>query len=141
MISSARRNLKSQIKRSVGLETFAGSKTTGSLAAESICNVKSPISNHAKRGATSAFRFVDELPAEGLGMLWSQRHSGDVPVEVNRQQRALSLLAPGAQPGRTQCHQPGLQAVDVRLPRGVGKHNLSSSKVPGAGFTSGRRMP
>ena len=41
--------------------------------------------------AASAFRFVDELSAEGLAALWDQLHSDDLPVEVNRQQRELVL--------------------------------------------------
>jgi hypothetical protein len=45
------------------------------------------------RLAASAFRFVDELPAEELATLWRRLHSGDLPVEVNRQQRELVLMA------------------------------------------------
>ncbi len=41
--------------------------------------------------ASSAFRFVDELPAEDLAMLWSRLHSDDLPVDVNRQQREMVL--------------------------------------------------
>ena len=73
------------------LDMFAGSNATGSAAAGFICNVKSAISNQAKRGA-SAFRFVDELPAEELATLWSRMHSDDLPVEVNRRQREIVLM-------------------------------------------------
>jgi hypothetical protein len=55
---------RGRIKQSVVLDIFAGSNTTGSAAAELICNMKSAISNQAQRGAASTFRFVDELPAE-----------------------------------------------------------------------------
>ena len=41
--------------------------------------------------AASAFRFVAELPTEGLAGLWGRLHSDDLPVKVNRQQRELVL--------------------------------------------------
>ena len=63
----------------------------GNPAAESIYNVKSAISDQAKRGA-SALRFVDELPPEELATLWSRLHSNDLPVEVNSRQRDLVLM-------------------------------------------------
>ncbi len=91
MISSAIRNLKFEIKRSVALDIFAGSNTTGSAAAHSICHLKSAISNQAKRGV-SAFRFVDELPSEGLARLWNRLHSDNLLMEVTRPQRELVLM-------------------------------------------------
>jgi hypothetical protein len=42
--------------------------------------------------AASAFRFVDELPAEELATLWSRLHADKLPVEVNRQQKELALM-------------------------------------------------
>ena len=68
MTKSAISDLKFEIKQSAALDIFAGSNTTASAAAESVCNLKSAISNQAERGA-SAFRFVDELPAEQLATL------------------------------------------------------------------------
>ena len=77
----------------MALDTFAGSNPTASAVTGSICNLESAISNQAQRGqarrGASAFRFVDELPAEALTMLGSQLHSQDLPVAVNRQQREL----------------------------------------------------
>ena len=40
--------------------------------------------------AASAFRFVDKLPAEELAALWSQLHSHELPVTVNRLPEALA---------------------------------------------------
>jgi hypothetical protein len=41
--------------------------------------------------AASAFRFIDELPAEELATLWTQLHSDELPVAVNRQKREMML--------------------------------------------------
>jgi hypothetical protein len=46
--------------------------------------------------AASGLRFVDELLAQELATLWSQLHSDDLPVEVNRQQRELVLMEKSA---------------------------------------------
>jgi hypothetical protein len=72
------------------LDIFAGSNTTGS-AAERLG--RRWIAFEKDRGylAASAFRFIDELPADKLATLWSRLQSGDLPVEVNRQQRELVL--------------------------------------------------
>ena len=53
------------------------------------------VSSHSRKSAigichstlpASAFRFVDEPPAEELATLWSRLHSDDLPVETNRRQ-------------------------------------------------------
>lgn len=88
--SSALGSLKSAIQRSMALDIFAGSDIIDSTAAGFICNLISAISNQAQRGA-SAFRFVDELPAEELATLRSQLHSDELPVAVNRQQSKMML--------------------------------------------------
>jgi len=91
MISSAIWNLESEIKRSVRLDIFAGSNTTGS-AAEKLDRRWMAFEKDRTYLAASAFRFVDELPAEELAMLWSRLHSRDLPVEVSRLQRELVLM-------------------------------------------------
>jgi site-specific DNA-methyltransferase (cytosine-N4-specific) len=73
------------------LDIFAGSNTTGS-AAEKLDRRWMAFEKDRTYLAASAFRFVDELPAEGLAALWSRLHSENLPVEVNRQQRELVLM-------------------------------------------------
>jgi len=115
MISSAVPNLKSGIKRSVAphparfpeklptffiefltdpgdtvLDIFAGSNTTGS-AAEKLDRRWLAFEKDRTYLAASAFRFVDELPAQEIAALWSRVRSDDLPVEVKRQQRELVL--------------------------------------------------
>ena len=72
------------------LDIFAGSNTTGS-AAEKLGRRWLAFEKDRTYLAASAFRFVDESPAEDLVALWSRLHSDDLPVEVNRQQRELVL--------------------------------------------------
>src|ERR1035441_1067845 len=72
------------------LDIFAGSNTTGS-AAEKLDRHWLAFEKDRTYLAASAFRFVDELPAEGLAALWDQLLSDDLPVEVNRQQREMVL--------------------------------------------------
>ena len=72
------------------LDIFAGSNTTGS-AAEKLDRRWLAFEKDHTYLATSAFRFVDELPAEDLATLWSRLHSDDLPVEVRRLQRQLAL--------------------------------------------------
>ena len=72
------------------LDIFAGSNTTGS-AAEKLDRRWMAFEKDHTYLAASAFRFVDELPAEDLATLWSRLHSEDLPVEVKRQQRDLVL--------------------------------------------------
>ncbi len=85
------RNLESEIKRSVALEISAGSDTTGSTAKKLDRRWMAFEKDHTYLAA-SAFRFVDELPADELAALWSRLHSDDLPVEVNRRQRELVLM-------------------------------------------------
>jgi site-specific DNA-methyltransferase (cytosine-N4-specific) len=73
------------------LDIFAGSNTSGS-AAEKLDRHWLAFEKDRSYLAASAFRFVDELSAEGLGALWDQLHSDDLPVEVNRQQREMVLM-------------------------------------------------
>jgi site-specific DNA-methyltransferase (cytosine-N4-specific) len=73
------------------LDIFAGSNTTGS-AAEKLDRHWLALEKDRSYLAASAFRFVDELPADGLAALWDQLLSDDLPVEVNRQQRELVLM-------------------------------------------------
>ena len=72
------------------LDIFAGSNTTGS-AAEKLDRRWMAFEKDRTYLATSAFRFVDELPAEELAALWNRLHSDDLPVEVSRQQREMVL--------------------------------------------------
>jgi len=72
------------------LDIFAGSNTTGS-AAEKLDRHWLAFERDRGYLAASAFRFVDELSAEGLAALWGQLHSANLPLEVNRQQRELVL--------------------------------------------------
>ena len=73
------------------LDIFAGSNTTGS-AAEKLDRRWLAFEKDRTYLAASAFRFVDELPAEELATLWSRLHSDALPVIVNRQQKELVLL-------------------------------------------------
>ena len=81
----------SQAARDTVLDSFAGSNTTGS-AAERLGRRWLAFEKDRTYPTASAFRFVDELPAEDLATLWSRLHSDDLPVEVNRQQRELVLM-------------------------------------------------
>ena len=72
------------------LDIFAGSNTTGS-AAEKLDRRWLAFEKDRTYLAASAFRFVDELPAGDLATLWSRLHSDELPVEVNRQQREITL--------------------------------------------------
>ncbi len=72
------------------MDIFAGSNTTGG-AAEKIGRHWLAFERDRAYLAASAFRFVDELPAEALATLWNRLQSEDLPVEVNRQQRELVL--------------------------------------------------
>ena len=74
-----------------GLDIFAGSNTTG-RAAEKLTRHWAAFEKNRTYLAASAFRFVDELPAEELATLWSQLHSYALPVKVNRQQKELVLM-------------------------------------------------
>ena len=76
-----------------GLDIFADSNTTGS-AAEKLTRHWAAFEKNRTYLAASAFRFVDELPAEELATLWSRRHSDALPVTVNRQQTALARSVP-----------------------------------------------
>lgn len=73
------------------LDISGGSNTTGS-AAEKLDRRWMAFEKDRTYLAASAFRFVDELPADELATLWSRLRSGDLPVEVNRQQRDLVLM-------------------------------------------------
>ena len=73
------------------LDIFAGSNTTG-RAAEKLGRNWTAFEKDRTYLAASAFRFVDELPAEELATLWSRLHSDVLPVPVNRQQNALVLM-------------------------------------------------
>jgi site-specific DNA-methyltransferase (cytosine-N4-specific) len=77
------------------LDIFAGSNTTGS-AAEKLDRRWIAFEKERTYLAASAFRFVDELPAEELATLWSRLRSGDSPVEMNRRQRELVLTEESA---------------------------------------------
>ena len=91
------------------LDIFAGSNTTGS-AAEKLDRHWLAFEKDRSYLAASAFRFVDELPAEGLAALWDRLHSDDLPVEVNRQQRELVLReAPVPFTGKTPRQKRGRQ--------------------------------
>jgi hypothetical protein len=79
------------------LDIFAGSNTTGS-AAEKLDRRWLAFEKDRTYLTASAFRFVDELPAEELATLWSRLHSCDLPVEANRQQRKLVLVGRRAAP-------------------------------------------
>jgi hypothetical protein len=82
------------------LDIFAGSNTTGS-AAEKLDRRWLAFEKDRPYLAASAFRFVDELPAEELATLWSQLHSDALPVTVNRRQKELVLMEkPAAYPAR-----------------------------------------
>jgi site-specific DNA-methyltransferase (cytosine-N4-specific) len=76
------------------LDIFAGSNTTGS-AAEKRGRHWLAFEKNRAYAAASAFRFVDELPADELAALWHRLLSGDLPVAVNRQQRELVLMDQG----------------------------------------------
>jgi DNA modification methylase len=81
------------------LDIFAGSNTTGSAAGK-LGRHWMAFEKDRTYLAASAFRFVDELPAQELAALWSRLHSTDLPVEVNRQQRELVLKEEPAKLGR-----------------------------------------
>jgi DNA methylase len=82
------------------LDIFAGSNTTG-RAAEKLARNWTAFEKDRTYLAASAFRFVDELPAEELATLWSQLHSDALPVTVSRQQKELVLMEkPAAYAGR-----------------------------------------
>jgi hypothetical protein len=72
------------------LDIFAGSNTTGS-AAEKLGRRWLAFEKDRAYLAASAFRFVDEMPAEDLAVLWTRLHSNELPVAVNSQQRDLVL--------------------------------------------------
>jgi site-specific DNA-methyltransferase (cytosine-N4-specific) len=92
---SAIGNLKSEIKRSVARDIFAGSNTTVS-AAEKLDRHWLAFEKDRTYLAASAFRFVDELPAEELATLWSRLRWDDLPVDVKRQQREMVLIEKAA---------------------------------------------
>ena len=73
------------------LDIFPGANTTGS-AAEKLDRRWLAFEKDRIYLATSAFRFVDELPAEELATLWSRLHSDALPVTVNREQKELVLM-------------------------------------------------
>jgi hypothetical protein len=75
----------------VALDIFASSNTTGS-AAEKLDRRWLVFEKDRTCLTASAFRFVDELPTEELATLWSQLHSDELPLEVNRHQRELLLM-------------------------------------------------
>jgi len=73
------------------LDIFAGSNTTGS-AAEKLGRRWLAVEREHGYLATSAFRFVDELSATGLAALWDGLHSGELPLELKRQQCEMVLM-------------------------------------------------
>jgi len=73
------------------LDIFAGSNTTG-RAAEKLGRNWTAFEKDLTYLAASAFRFVGQLPAERLAILWSQLHPDALPVTVNRQQKELVLV-------------------------------------------------
>ena len=73
------------------LDIFAGSNTTG-RAAEKLDRNWTAFEKDRTCLADSAFRFVDEVPAEELATLWNQLHSDALPVTANRQQKELVLM-------------------------------------------------
>ncbi|HVM48004.1 MAG TPA: DNA methyltransferase [Candidatus Acidoferrum sp.] len=82
------------------LDIFAGSNTTD-RAAEKLTRNWAAFEKDRTYLAASALRFVDELPAEELAAVWSQLHSDELPVAVNRQQKELVLMEkPVAYPAR-----------------------------------------
>ena len=72
------------------LDIFAGSNTTGS-AAEKLDRRWLAFEKDRTYLAASAFRFLDESPAEELAALWDRLYSDNMPVDVNRRQRDLVL--------------------------------------------------
>jgi hypothetical protein len=72
-------------------EIFAGANITGS-AAEKLDRRWLAFEKDRPYLAASAFRFVDELPAEELATLWSQVHSDALPVAVDKRQKDLVLM-------------------------------------------------
>ncbi len=81
---------------SMRLLTDAGSNTTGS-AAEKLDRRWLAFENDRTYLASSAFRFLDELPSERLATHWSRLHSDDLPLEVSRHQRELVLMEMAAE--------------------------------------------
>jgi site-specific DNA-methyltransferase (cytosine-N4-specific) len=73
------------------LDIFAGSNTTGS-AAEKLARRWIAFEKDRTYLNASAFRFVEELPAEELNTFWSQLHSENLPVEIARRQQKLVLM-------------------------------------------------
>ena len=73
------------------LDIFAGSNTTGS-GAEKLDRRWLAFEKDRTYLAASAFRFVDEPPAEELPAFWRQLNSDALPVTVNRQQKELVLM-------------------------------------------------
>jgi len=74
-----------------GLDIFAGSNTT-SRAADKLTRNWAAFEKNRTCLAASAFRSVDELPAEELATLWSQLRSDALPATVKRQQKELVLM-------------------------------------------------
>ncbi len=101
------------------LDIFAGSNTTGS-AAEKLDGRWLAFEKDRTYLAASAFRFVDELPAEELARLWRRLHSDELPAEVNPQQVELvhreKFTAYGAKPTRRRKPQPQISQLRRKLP-------------------------
>jgi site-specific DNA-methyltransferase (cytosine-N4-specific) len=95
------------------LDIFAGSNTTGE-AAEKLNRRWIAFEKDRTYLAASAFRFVDELPAEELATLWSQLQSGDFPVELKRRQQELLLME--AAPPYASKSKRGQVDMGVRRP-------------------------
>lgn len=72
------------------LDIFAGSNTTGS-AAEKLGRRWLAFEKDLAYLAASAFRLIDELPAEELAVLWSRLLGDDLPVRITRHQPELVL--------------------------------------------------
>ncbi len=73
------------------LDIFAGSNTTGS-AAEELGRRWIAFEKDLTYLAASTFRFVDELAARELEVLWRRLRSGRETVELTRKQQELVLM-------------------------------------------------
>lgn len=73
------------------LDIFAGSNTTGS-AAEKLSRKWMALEKDPTYLAASAFRFIDEMPAIELGVLWDRLRSGSPRTYVGRRQTEMELM-------------------------------------------------
>lgn len=67
--------------------------------------------------AASVFRFIDELPANALAMLWRQLHFDELPVAMNRQQRETMLAQTALRSQRSGSLDPGSNPADANNSR------------------------